>query len=116
MMLRLLVFVLLSATASAAEIAWLKDEVVNQARKAVVSVITAPKSGIGGFFVSEEGWVVTRASFLEGLGAVAIDIPGEPRIEDVPVLALDAEHDLALLATGAKPPAYLKIGGEGARF
>ena len=91
----------------AADIAWLSDEVVNQARASIVTVETSPTTAVTGFFASEDGLVVTTAGYLEGCEKLTVITQAQKALTDVKLLAVSREQDLAVLATGGKAPAHL---------
>lgn len=108
-MKRLLLLVALSSSVPAADIRWLTDEVVNQARKAVVSVEVAGNGPVTGFYISDDGLIVTSADVLEGVTNVTVVTSDQQKIQGSKLLFVDATRALAVLATGRTAPAHLKI-------
>ena len=104
-----------AATGSALDITWLSDEVVNKARAASVIVATSRQAGVVGFFASEDGLIVTTATTLEGVKNPLIITADSRQIEGVTLMAMDSLHNLAVLATHQKTPAYLQVRQTAAR-
>lgn len=74
-------------------------------------VVRVGRSGGSGFVATREGWVVTNAHVIRGNGRYPIEIRyGDETSTRARVIALDREHDLALLAPEARheaPPLVL---------
>lgn len=63
-----------------------------------------------GFFVSEEGHLITNNHVIDGCKEIKIHSKGE--IFDTVTLANDPQNDLALLKSGATPDAYFSLSTE----
>jgi hypothetical protein len=94
--------------ARAAGIKWVDAAVIEQGKKALVAVGTTKGVAINGFFASDAGHVVTVAGPLEGTSAVTLKTSSG---EEMPakLVMFNTEADIAVLATGRKPPGHLKF-------
>ena len=97
-------------TTVAAEIQWVSDAVVQQAKQATVILeLGTKKLECCGFFVSADGLVVTPASMLQGHRTAMVRNSRGERIAVSSIVGMDAAKQVAVLATGRKPPAFLKL-------
>lgn len=93
-----------------ADIQWVDNAVIQKARAAVVMVSArTDDSAIAGFYVSEDGLVLTAADYLKGAEQVFIHNSAGERITDARLVALDPLYGLAVLATGKRAPHHLRI-------
>jgi len=100
---------LLALTTFAANAAWVDDSVAKTARLAVVRVSTEKDAAVSGFFVSDEGLVITAANPLRYALRVSITTSDGEKVTGVRVMAWDEVNNLAVLATGIKPRTFLPI-------
>jgi Flp pilus assembly protein TadD len=103
-----------TASATAADIEWLRSEVVNKARLAAVTVESGNDFTVSGFFATEDGLVVTSATNLSGAKNVTVVTEAGKRLPGAKLMAIDPNYNLAVLATGKKPPAWLQVRKEAA--
>ena len=79
-------------------------QIANLARPSVV-LIRADDSTGSGFVVRDDGTIATNLHLISGASEAVIVLPDGQEIDDIEVLAADADHDLVLLrGTGAKLP------------
>ncbi len=76
----------------------------------VVQVMTDRGSGTG-FFVSSDGAVLTNCHVVAGAKRIEIALHDGKKVKCEGVLALDQDHDLALLSTAGKGYPALKLKG-----
>lgn len=95
--------------ATNAEINWVGEDLVNRARQAVVHLESTSLGGVSGFYVSADGLIMTNAAALEGMTSTTVINASQERIQNVRLVALFPEHNLALLKSGRRPPVYLNI-------
>ncbi len=108
-MIRYLLIQSLLLSASAADITWLDDAMVQKAKQAVVAVSVRENFGNTGFFASDDGLVVTNASQFEGASKVRIFNSAGKEIPGCLLMMINPATDIAVLATGKKAPAYLAV-------
>ncbi len=125
-MIRLLPLLLLPAIMTrAADISWIEDAVIQQARKAVVKILMPPRSHLKdvavtggvlldvaqrtstGFFATPDGLVILSAAGLEGTNKISLVLHDGRQVEDASLLAVDPLNDLAVLRTGVAAPHFL---------
>ena len=100
----------LIAGGRADDIRWLDDKIIRQTRQATVGILSRDgHASASGFFVSENGLVIACASTLEGLAEVVMFTSDNEEITGAKLVALDPLTDLAVLATGRRPPAFLTV-------
>ncbi len=105
-LLPLLAFAL-DLTASAADPGWVSDAVVQQARRAAVTVDLDEGFYVVGFFATADGMVVTSASSLEMSSYVKVMTSEGKVLRGNRLMLVDAEADIAVIATDEKAPGHL---------
>lgn len=114
--LRFLITALLMActAARAVDVKIVDDATVQKALQATV-LVEAVTSSVGldhanlGFFVSEDGLVVTVATGVEGAEKVSIRLADGSIVSDAKFMGMDENKHMAVLATNRKPPAFLEL-------
>jgi Flp pilus assembly protein TadD len=96
--------------AQAGEINWVGSTALEQAKLATVII----ELGINGnqccgFFVSGDGLIVTSAAMLQGCRNVIVRDSLERRIPVSTMLGMDEAKQIAILATGHRPAAFLQL-------
>lgn len=85
-------------------------EIVVKSKPAIVRVVSP--LGIGtGFFVSNDGRIATNLHVIHGATELAVVLSDDSQLVVTKVVAVDAEHDLAIIAVSppGKPP-ILQLG------
>lgn len=95
--------------AFARDFQWVGDEAIENAKKALVSVQVEATTAVFGFFASEQGLIVTPASPLENAQQVVVTTSDNVIISDCRLMAIDLENNVAVLATGRKPPGHVSV-------
>lgn len=99
----------------AAEIKWVDDAVVQQAKQATVIIDLGLNNAMAaGFFATDDGLIVTGAPLLEGCREVTVKNSRGEQIKVSRVAAMDDTKQVAVLATGHRPPAFLKLRDQSA--
>jgi TolA-binding protein len=95
---------------NAEDLSWVDNSIIEKARLAVVVIERVGMNDtVPGFFASPDGLVVALAQDLAGVQKVIIHTTKGEKIIQSSLAALDEVHDLAVFATGQKPPSYLKV-------
>lgn len=98
------------AAALGAEPRWVDDAVIEQAKRAIVTIErVGPGNNFAGFFASEDGLVVALATEIEGIKAVVIHTSAGEKINGSRLVALDRDIGIAIFATGKRPPGFLVV-------
>jgi len=105
----LLITLALMPPAFAEELQWVDDKAIENAKKALVNVQVEASTSAFGFFVSEDGLIVTAASPLEDAKQVIVTTSNNEKINDCRLLAIDLERDVAVLATGRRAPGHITV-------
>ena len=95
----------------AAEIQWVGDDVVEEARQAVVR-IELGSTVVCGFFASEDGLLVTAAGPLEDHHKAVVRTSRGEAFQVSHLAAMDSAKQVAVLVTGTTPPAWLKVNAQ----
>ncbi|MCX6852063.1 MAG: tetratricopeptide repeat-containing serine protease family protein [Verrucomicrobia bacterium] len=90
------------------DVVWLNDAVAQKALDATVSIDMGDRK-IVGFFVSADGLIVTVAQNLGGPSAPKIRSSTGEEMAHPELMAVDPINDLAVIATGSKPKAFLEL-------
>lgn len=96
-------------TSRAAEIEWVSDAMVQQAKQAAVIIELGNNANSCGFFVSGDGLLVTAAAMLQDQRNVIVQDSRGERFSVSAMVGIDTAKQVAVLATGRKPPAFLKL-------
>jgi len=98
--------------ALAEDMQWVDDRIIQNAKKALVNVQVEASTSAFGFFVSEDGLIVTPASPLEDAKKVIITTSDNETISDCQLVAIDLEKDVAVLATGKTAPGHVVVSSK----
>ncbi|MCL2447865.1 MAG: S1C family serine protease [Polyangiaceae bacterium] len=84
-------------------------EIAARALPSVVTIRTSDSLGTG-FVVRPDGWIATNLHVIVGAAHAKVTLRGERELDVVDVLAMSAEHDLALLRVEARGLSALPLG------